>query len=257
MRLLRALRSLFGVLLCLFGLGVVAPTTWYFYFLPKSLLHPQQRTQIGFDWVSSIARWLVWALQLGGARFEFEGIIDGQIPSIVIMNHQSILDIPPLIHIMTTGLPRFVVRARYTRFIPTVSRAIRLIGCITVDPKRDRAAAVLALYNAAKQGLKYPILLYPEGHRSKDGELLPFRPAGLTALLQPRPLHVWTIVHDGMWRLRKLTDTFFALSSVRCRMRVVDCVMSPDDPEDLPAFIEGRRQKMLEELAKLRAEPAS
>jgi len=77
------------------------------------------------------------------------------------------------------------------------------------------------------------------------------------ALLQEKPLPVWTIVCDGLWKLRTLGDTFFALGTVRCRLRVVGCEMSPADPDQLPAFIEERRQILIRELAKMRAEVAN
>lgn len=257
MAILRALRSLLAMSLALLLLGVVAPLSLYLIVLPWIILRPSEENRIGVGWVSILARLLVSLMRWGGARFEFEGQIDSSQPCVVIMNHQSVLDIPPVIHIMKQRLPRFVVRAKYTRGVPTVSRAIRFIDCIPVDPKRERTAAVIALRNAAREGLKNAVLVYPEGHRSRDGEILPFRPAGLVALLGEKPLPVWTIVGDGLWRLRTLGDTFFALGTVRCRMRVIGPVMSPENLDDLPAFIEERREIMINELAKLRAEAAN
>jgi len=254
MRVLRALRSLLGMSLCLLLLGVAAPITLYLIVIPWITLRPSQAKKVGADWVSWIARSLTFFLRAGGARFEFEGEIDCNQPGVVIMNHQSLLDIPPLINILKQRLPRFVARAKYARGIPTVSRAIRFIDCIPVDPKRERAGAVLALQKAAREGLGHAVLVYPEGHRSRDGEILPFRPAGLVALLQAGPLPVWIIVNDGLWRLRTLGDALFALGTVRCRMRALGPVMSPENPDDLPAFIEERRQTLIHELAKMRAE---
>jgi hypothetical protein len=54
--------------------------------------------------------------------------------------------------------------------------------------------------------------------------------------------------------LRTLEDTLFALGTVRCRMRAIGPVMSPENPDDLPTFIEERREIMIRELAKMRAE---
>jgi 1-acyl-sn-glycerol-3-phosphate acyltransferase len=254
MAFLRALRSLAGMTLCLLMLGVGAPISFYFVLLPRTLLQPGRRRELGVRWVSTTARALVASCRLGGARFEFEGEIDSEQPCVVIMNHQSVLDIPPLIHILKKRLPRFVVRSKYVHGIPTVSRSIRYLDCIPVDPRRERAAAVLALRREARAGLSNAVLVYPEGHRSRDGEILPFRPAGLVALLQEKPLPVWSIVCDGLWRLRTLGDTFFALGTVQCRMRVIDRVMSPENPDDLHAFIEERRQTLIRELARMRAE---
>lgn len=257
MGLVRGLRSLAGMSICMLVLGVIAPMSLYLVVLPWGFLQPERKNELGVRWVSVIARTLVSACRLGGATFDFEGEIDSEQPSVVIMNHQSLLDIPPLIHILKKRLPRFVVRSKYARGIPTVSRAIGFIDCIPVDPKSERAAAVIALRSASRAGLRGAVLLYPEGHRSRDGEVLPFRPAGLVALLQERPLPVWTIVGDGLWRLRTLGDTFFALGNLRCRMRVIGPVMSPEDPEALLEFIEERRQILIRELAKMRAEAAN
>ncbi len=243
--------------ICLLLLGVVAPLSLYLVVVPWITIQPSRAKTIGAGWVSWLARSLTVLMRAGGARFEFEGEIDCNQPGVVIMNHQSLLDIPPLIHILRQRLPRFVVRAKYARGIPTVSRAIRFIDCIPVDPQRERATAVLALRKAARDGLGHAVLVYPEGHRSRDGEILPFRPAGLTALLQEKSLPVWIIVNDGLWRLRTLGDTLFALGTVRCRMRVIGPVMSPEDPDDLPAFIEERRQTLIRELAKMRTEAAN
>ena len=256
MRFLRALRSLLAMSLCMLLLGVAAPITLYLIVVPWITLRPSQAKKVGAGWVSLLARALTFLMRAGGARFEFEGRIDCSRPSVVIMNHQSLLDIPPLIHILKERLPRFVVRSKYATGIPTVSPAIRFIDCIPVDPRGERAAAVLALRRAAREGLEHAVLVYPEGHRSRDGEILPFRPAGLTALLQEKPLSVWIIVNDGLWRLRTLGDTLFALGTVRCRMRANGPAMSPDDLTELPACIEERRQTLIRALARMRAEVA-
>ena len=76
----------------------------------------------------------------------------------------------------------------------------------------------------------------------------------MIALLEGRPMPVWTIVGDGFWRFRKVKDTFFGLGSVKGRVAVVEQVLSPENPDDLPAFVEERRQTMIRALAKMRAE---
>jgi 1-acyl-sn-glycerol-3-phosphate acyltransferase len=254
MVIIRALRSLLGVLACLLLLGIVAPLALYLVVVPWGILQPRRRRELGVSWVTLIARSLVLLCRAGGATFEIEGEIDCAQPGVVIMNHQSVLELAPLIHILKQRLPRFVARARYARGIPTVSRAIWYLDGIVIDPRRDRAGAVSAIKRAAERGLDHAVMLFPEGHRTRDGEIGPFRPAGVHALLEGRQMPVWTIVSDGFWRFRKVLNTFFGLGSVRGRMRVVEKVMSPENPEDLPAFIEQRRQTMIRELAKMRAE---
>lgn len=257
MAVLRALRSFIAILSGLFLLGVIAPLALYLLVIPWTFLRPKRKQAMGLEWVTLIARGLVWACRAGGATFKIEGVIDCEQPGVVIMNHQSVLEIAPLILILTPRLPRFVARARYARWVPTVSPAIRFLDCIVVDPRRDREGAVIAMQNAARQELNHAVMLFPEGHRTLDGEIAAFRPAGITALLSERPMPVWTIIGDGFWRFRKVTDTFFGLGSVKGRLRVVEKTMSPENPDDLPAFIEDRRQNMIRELARMRAETAS
>lgn len=256
MALIRALRSLIAILSCLFVLGVIAPLALYLIVLPLTVFRPQRRQEAGVRWVNLTARCLVWLCKAGGATFEIEGEIDCAQPGVVIMNHQSVLEIAPLILVLRPRLPRFVARARYAKWIPTVSPAIRFLDCIVVDPRRDRAGAVLAMQRAAQQELRHSVMLFPEGHRTMDGEIAPFRPAGLTALLEVRQIPVRTVVSDGFWHFRRVTDTFFGLGSVKGRLRVVEEKMSPENPGDLPAFIEDRRQNMIRELARMRAEAA-
>lgn len=257
MFILRALRSFLAVVACLLLLGVLAPLTLYLIVVPRGALNPQRKKEWGLAWVSWVARMLVKTLKSGGATIETEGEIDCAQPGVVIMNHQSVLEIPPLIQILKPRLPRFVARSRYARSVPTVSRAIEYLDCIVIDPRRNRAGAVLAIKHAAEQGLEHAVMLFPEGHRTRDGEVATFRPAGVTALLEGRQLPVWVIVSDGFWRFRKVLNTFFGLSKVKARMKVVERVMSPEDPDELPAFIEERRQTLIRELAKMRAEAAT
>ena len=256
MGLLRALRSFLAVLAALFLLAVVSPTILYLYVIPRRILQPTRGQEFGVAWVSWNARMLVALFRAGGAKISVEGRIDSSVPGIIVMNHQSVLDIPPMIEVLGPRLPRFVARSRYARFIPTVSQAIAFIDCIVVNPRRDRAGAVLALKKAAEERRAPPVLLFPEGHRTRDGEIGQFRPAGTIALLQAGPVPVWTVVVDGFWKLRRVVDSFFGLGRVRARIRVVECVMSPENPEDLADFVEARRGVMIRELARMRAEEA-
>lgn len=256
MKMLSALRSFVAVVACLFLLGIVAPLVLYLVVVPLLALGPGRRVELGTRWVTWIAKSLTSILRLGGATLDVEGTINCAQAGVVIMNHQSVLEIPALIHVLRPRLPRFVARSRYARSIPTVSRAIEYLDCIVIDPRRDRAGAVLAIKRAADEGLHHTVMLFPEGHRTRDGEIAPFRPAGMIALLEGRQLPVFTVVCDGFWRLRTVMDSFFGLGSVRGRMKVVDCATSPTKREELEAFIEERRQIMIRELAKMRAEPA-
>ena len=125
----------------------------------------------------------LYAVGLFGARtaFRLAGvkiIVSGRekIPAgraVVFMpNHQSNCD-PPAV---AANLPPVLVMAKQEFFqIPILGTAIRMRGFIPVDRKnRERAfAAVDQAIAALKAG--HSFLVFPEGTRSRDGRLQPFK----------------------------------------------------------------------------------
>jgi 1-acyl-sn-glycerol-3-phosphate acyltransferase len=114
------------------------------------------------------------ALWLAGVRLVVEGrekIPQGR--AVVYMpNHQSNADPPAALAV----LPPVLVLAKREFFrVPILGRAMRLRGFIPVERKnRERAiAAVEKAVDSMKAG--YSFLAYPEGTRSPDGRLQPFK----------------------------------------------------------------------------------
>jgi 1-acyl-sn-glycerol-3-phosphate acyltransferase len=56
---------------------------------------------------------------------------------LVLMNHQSLFDIPLVVQVVEDGYPRIVTRARYSRFIPLISQMVRLYQYPVVDPSAN------------------------------------------------------------------------------------------------------------------------
>jgi 1-acyl-sn-glycerol-3-phosphate acyltransferase len=123
----------------------------------------------------------VWArclLALSGIRVSVVGIerIDADRPHIFMSNHQSNFDIPVLLGHLPVQF-RWLAKAELFR-IPIFGRAMRGAGYISID-RSDRPAAFGSLRQAAekiRQGVS--ILIFPEGTRSLDGSLKPFKKGG-------------------------------------------------------------------------------
>jgi len=77
-----------------------------------------------------------------------------------------------------------------------------------VDPRNDPQGAIEAIRRGVRE-LTHGLLIFPEGHRSRTGEVGRFRTAGLEAMLRERRLPVYVVVNDGMWRARRFTDAIF------------------------------------------------
>lgn len=105
-------------------------------------------------------------------------------PYIIMCNHQSALDIYSLL----VALPiKFKWIAKRELFlIPFFGWAMKRAGYISLDRKHPREA-LKAMDDAAKKirgGLN--ILIFPEGTRSKDGTLLPFKKGGFSLALRAK-----------------------------------------------------------------------
>lgn len=128
-------------------------------------------------------RLVLSSLRIAGIRVRVEGMEN--IPAGVCVfaaNHVSNVD--PLAFV--PSIPRRVsIIAKEDVFrIPVLSKAMRLAKFIPVD-RTDREAAAESVELAVqclKQGLSFAI--YPEGTRSRDGRLLPFKKGAFVIAIQ-------------------------------------------------------------------------
>jgi 1-acyl-sn-glycerol-3-phosphate acyltransferase len=198
-----------------------------------------------------ICRWIVWILAQGGARVRRFGTLPTSSPVIIVANHQSLLDIVQITLMAEPLVPAFVTRKRYARFVPLVAASVRMLGCPLVDPKRDPRGAVEAVRQGVR-ALPNGILIFPEGHRSRSGEILPFRRSGLEAALLEKRLPVYMAVGDGSWKAATFLDLLFGVHKIDAYTEAFGPFEPPADPEELPAFIKMLREQMIERLQAIR-----
>ncbi len=128
--------------------------------------------------------WGKTGLWLAGAKIKTEGaenILQDQ-PAIYMANHQSNFDIQTLY----AGLPiQFRWLAKKELFdVPGFGLAMKRAGYISVD-RADRKKSIQSMAVAAdkiRQGAS--VIIFPEGTRSPDGNLLPFKKGGFMLALQ-------------------------------------------------------------------------
>jgi 1-acyl-sn-glycerol-3-phosphate acyltransferase len=220
-------------------------------FWPAVHLFPRRRQRLVAVYMKMMSGGILHLLRLGGARAARPHSLPTQEPSLILMNHQSLLDIPTVVLIAQPFVPRFVARARYGRFIPAVSLCIRQLGCPLIEPS-DRRAALETLRTAAREQ-PHGLLVFPEGHRTRDGALQAFRTAGAELVLRERPAPVYVVVTDGFWACRRLVDFVFNVHRIQGRTEVLG-PFAPPDPERIGPFLEDMRARMEEHLARMRGQ---
>jgi 1-acyl-sn-glycerol-3-phosphate acyltransferase len=115
---------------------------------------------------------LIWA---SGARLEVEPLPshDWARPHIFLMNHQSMLDIACAFAVLPVNL-RFI--AKHTlKYVPFLGWYMWATGMVFIDRSRRKSAfrSLAAAGQRIREGAN--ILAYPEGTRSRDGRILPFK----------------------------------------------------------------------------------
>ncbi len=182
-------------------------------------------------------------LGIFGIRVEAHGLenIDPRRPYVFMSNHASHADSPALVLAIPQPL-HFVFKKELAR-IPVFGWALLALGQIMVD-RADRRQSRLSL-DAGLSGLSgsNSVLVYPEGSRSRDGLLQPFKKGGfhmaLRAGLPIVPVRVSgsrEIVAAGTLRVRPGTVRIDLLPPVATEGM---------SPADLPALVETVRAAIL------------
>ncbi|HLA37589.1 MAG TPA: 1-acyl-sn-glycerol-3-phosphate acyltransferase [Candidatus Brocadiales bacterium] len=153
---------------------VLVCTVWFVGYLLAMLVSIGSRRR--GEIYNSFCRASAWVIVKGlGIRVRVEGregVPKGE-PFIFICNHQSLLDIK-LAFAFVPGNFCFISKEEITR-IPIVGSYMKTAGHIGMPREEDRRAYVvlLEIIKKAKEGKS--LLIFPEGTRSPDGKLGPFK----------------------------------------------------------------------------------
>lgn len=175
------------------------------------------------EWtVGVLQRVLIWCFRLSGMRLSVEGLqaLDPDAGYVIVANHQSIFDIPLFGGTILRHFPKYVSKVELASGIPLVSYNLRRGGnCLIDRSDREGATAAIAEFGATVQRRGTSAVIFPEGSRSRDGRLKPFKPSGTQALLAAADrLSVVPAAIDGSWRL--LTHRMFPIPfGTRVRIR--------------------------------------
>jgi 1-acyl-sn-glycerol-3-phosphate acyltransferase len=128
---------------------------------------------------------------------------------------------------------------------------VRLYQYPVVDSGATGREGVRKIREAARES-PVPLVLYPEGHRTPDGEIGPWQEGGLRMILGARTWTVYLFVVDGFWQSAKLADFVANVSTIDGGALVLGPFQSPERGAEMEAFITDMRMRMQRGLAELR-----
>ncbi len=146
-----------------------------------------------------------------GIEMESKGLdrLDLSAPCVFMPNHLSFLD-GPLVMTLIPGTPRVILK-KSVLGVPVLGLAMRHVGFVPVDRKGGKGGKrSIARAAALMRARGYNFLIFPEGTRSRDGRLQPFRRGGFfLALASGAPIVPVTIrgtfelMPKGQWFARR------------------------------------------------------
>jgi 1-acyl-sn-glycerol-3-phosphate acyltransferase len=175
---------------------------------------------------------------------------------IIVCNHQSTADIAILPWALRSLNVKFVAKKELGRGIPTVSMALRHWGSALIS--RDATRDDLGRIKAMARGLAYwsaSVVIFPEGTRSPDGTLLPYRSAAVRIVAKESQLPLLPVAIDGTFVARDLLGFWRHMPGARGTITIGAPVPADAWAGRLDSVVEDVRQWTLDTIARGRCNP--
>ena len=202
-----------------------------------------------FEWRGKFLGWVArtWSktlLAIGGIKYSIIGLerLDLNSHYVFVANHESALDIP----LVFAGLPFHVVAISKIelKWIPIFGWAMMAGGHFFVD-RRNFTRALKSLEKAKLSMAKNPrsVIIYPEGTRSLDGKVKPFKKGGLVMAMQ-MGVPVVPIALCGTGNVLKKKG--FALNRQAIELRIGNPIETQNlSTDNRNQFVEDVRQEVI------------
>lgn len=167
--------------------------------------------------VDSLVWWLMAATGIIGTTYKLRGNtkLPTDRPIIFVSNHQGTFDIPMLIWFFRKNHPKFVSKKELGKGIPSVSYNLRNGGSVLID-RKDAKQSLMAIKGLGQYISKYnrSAVIFPEGTRSKNGQLKRFSENGVKMLCKYAPdAYLVPITINNSWKIFKYGNFPFGLGS--------------------------------------------
>lgn len=197
--------------------------------LARHLFGDQARRQV----VDFLNHLLVLGLHIMGAHIKFRGFekLPADRPLIIVANHQSLYDIPAVVHGFRKHYPKFISKIELSKGLPSISYNLKHGKSALID-RKNGAQSVKEIFKLGKliEEHNYAACIYPEGTRSKTGKVRRFQSAGIGTLLRAAPSAVIVpFVIDGHSEFM-----YKGMFPLKAGQKITYTALDPIEPKGLP-----------------------
>lgn len=148
---------------------------------------------------------LVYSLRILGTRVTFinKHQFNPKEPHIIVSNHQSTHEIPPLGWFFRELHPKFIAKKELGKGIPSVSFNLKYGGSALIDRKDARQSlSAIGFFAKYIEENRRAGIIFPEGTRSRDGKPKRFSENGLKILTKfSRSSVIIPVTINNSWKL--------------------------------------------------------
>ncbi|MGP1576721.1 MAG: lysophospholipid acyltransferase family protein [Treponema sp.] len=175
---------------------------------------------------------------------------------LLISNHQSLLDIVLYMRYLGGKRLRFVAKKELGSGIPLVSVMLKSDHHCLVQRKGGPSQAMKAMDVFAENVTKnnWIPVLFPEGTRSKNGQVGTFYAAGFRRFLSKAPMPVVVAALDGGWKISSIHRLLTNLHGGRYYVKVLKIYPAPATKEEQLKILEEGKALIAQQLEIWRAE---
>ncbi len=150
---------------------------------------------------------LLRCLNLLGTRIHLHNLpkLNPSQPYIIVANHQSTYDIPPLIWYLRQCHPKFISKIELGSGIPSISYNLKNGGSVLIN-RKEKTKALDAIKKFAQNVRKnnWSVVIFAEGTRSRDGQPKAFQKGGLLTLFEQIPeAKILPVSIGNSWKLSR------------------------------------------------------
>ena len=220
----------------------------------KALFRPREVMRCVTEQQISIGRKLFTLASFAGLRKDFRPY-HGPLPSafLIVSNHQSLADIAALPQIFPMHHTRFVAKRELKYGVPYVSLALRLGRHAVISRTSDYRAGrrtMVKFADLAADGI-CP-MVFPEGRRSRTGDVQRFQSGAFRIILERAPIPVLSVAVDGGYRISNLTRLMTSLRGTSYKALPLTLYPPPHGKKEILELLERIEREIAGQVRKWR-----